>query len=216
KDAPIHFAQDRFEISKDQMNDESLELWVRDKKTGTVSPYELDLPGIYQEKNILTVLQSLCDLEDWKVSDENIREALKAVKTITGLQGRWERIRQHPDVILEVAHNREGIEQLLAHLQRKKYSRLHLIIGIVKDKDANMILELLPRDAQYYFTQAHIPRALNARELQQQASLHHLRGNVFDDVNLALHEALASASSTDLVLICGSIFLVAEVDREHM
>jgi dihydrofolate synthase/folylpolyglutamate synthase len=115
---------------------------------------------------------------------------------------------------LEVAHNKDGVEQMLRHLQNINYNQLHIIIGMVKDKDVEQVLQLLPSKAKYYFTQARIPRALSAQDLQAKASTFSLNGNCFDDVNTALHQALNSASKNDLIIICGSIFLVAEVNKQ--
>ena len=99
------------------------------------------------------------------------------------------------------------------HLQKLKYKNLHLIIGMVKDKDVGQVLQLLPKHAFYYFTHAHIPRALGAQALQEKASHFSLQGNSFDDVNTAIQQALTIASKDDLIIVCGSIFLVAEVDK---
>jgi dihydrofolate synthase/folylpolyglutamate synthase len=103
---------------------------------------------------------------------------------------------------------------MLRHLEQLSYRKLHIVYGMVKDKDADSVLRLLPREAVYYFTQAHIPRALPAEELQLKANEYNLPGEAYDDVNAALRKALNNASKEDLILVCGSIFLVAEVNRE--
>jgi len=139
---------------------------------------------------------------------------LKIVKKLTGLFGRWEVIHEEPTVVLEVAHNKDGIEQMLAHLQNISFNQLHIIIGMVNDKDVEQVLRLLPKEASYYFTQAHIPRALPAHDLQAKASKFSLNGDFFDDVNTALQQALNPSSKKDLIIVCGSIFLVAEVNKQ--
>jgi dihydrofolate synthase/folylpolyglutamate synthase len=179
----------------------------------TVKKYELDLPGIYQAKNILTVLQAVQLLSDYDLNKGVIENALKKTKQLTGLHGRWEVIHQKPTVVLEVAHNREGIAQMLKHIEKLSYNKLHLIFGVVKDKDVEQVLRLLPPTASYYFTQADSPRALDAKILQDEASKFSLQGNIHADVNVALQNALNLASPDDLVIVCGSIFLVAEVKR---
>ncbi|HEY6953674.1 MAG TPA: bifunctional folylpolyglutamate synthase/dihydrofolate synthase, partial [Flavisolibacter sp.] len=121
-----------------------------------------------------------------------------------------------PTVVLEVAHNKNGIEQMLLHLKNIKYDRLHIILGMVKDKDATQVLELLPNSASYYFTNAHIPRALDAKDLQLKGSEYNLAGDRYENVNLALRDALGNASRGDLLIVCGSIFLVAEVNKESI
>jgi dihydrofolate synthase/folylpolyglutamate synthase len=138
---------------------------------------------------------------------------LKHVKQLTGLHGRWEMIKSEPRVILEVSHNREGIEQMLKHIEKLSFDKLHLVIGMVKDKDVDQILKLLPTTANYYFTQATIPRALDAESLQEKAIEYSLKGTSFKDVNEALQNAIDNASKKDLIIVCGSIFLVAEVKR---
>lgn len=137
--------------------------------------------------------------------------ALKKVKQLTGLHGRWEKIKDDPAVIVDVAHNIDGIKQLIEQLELVSYDELHIIIGFVKDKDVLNILPLLPKTANYYFTKAQIPRAMNEHDLAELASQNGLQGKIFKEVNIALKEALTHAGKNDLVLICGSVFLVGEV-----
>jgi dihydrofolate synthase/folylpolyglutamate synthase len=175
--------------------------------------YELDLPGLYQSKNLLTVLSAIhqLHLQGWKISAGDVLKALSQVKRLTGLHGRWELIRQHPDVILDVGHNVDGITQLVRQLELSDYHHLHIVIGMVKDKEIDKVLALLPEQAAYYFTQAQIPRALDAESLMHNAERFGLKGKTFPEVNLALKDALTHAHKEDLVLICGSVFLVGEV-----
>jgi dihydrofolate synthase/folylpolyglutamate synthase len=215
KNAPLLFAEEQYEAFSHQWKNHHLFVAVLKKQENQIYSFELDLPGIYQRKNICTVLASLNELNKigFTISDSQTAEGLQKVKQLTGLAGRWELIGENPDVVLEVAHNKDGIEQMLQHLQNLSYHQLHLIIGMVKDKDIIPVLELLPQKANYYFTQAHIPRALPATELQQKAKLFLLEGKAFEDVNAALQQALNSAANDDLIIVCGSIFLVAEVDK---
>jgi dihydrofolate synthase/folylpolyglutamate synthase len=140
--------------------------------------------------------------------------ALSHVMELTGFGGRWEIVHHKPMVVLEVAHNGEGIAQMVAHLSRIQYNRLHIVLGMVKDKEPAKVLELLPKNALYYFTQAAIPRALDAATLREKAAVYSLKGNDFPEVNMALEDALQHAGKNDLVIVCGSIFLVAEVNRQ--
>jgi dihydrofolate synthase / folylpolyglutamate synthase len=110
-----------------------------------------------------------------------------------------------------VAHNAEGIRQLLRQLELIEPKHLHIVIGLVRDKDVEQVLSLLPKYAQYYFTQAQIPRALPAQQLEESASEFELKGESFQEVNAALRSALKNASKDDLVLVCGSVFVVGEV-----
>jgi dihydrofolate synthase / folylpolyglutamate synthase len=212
KQAPLFFAEENFFVNQYSLSNDFITVSVSDQTLSTTD-YQIDLAGIYQTKNILSVLQTVELLKDRNITGQDVQKALKNVKGLTGLYGRWEVIREEPTVVLEVAHNKDGIEQMLAHLEKISYERLHIIIGIVKDKDVDRVLQLLPTSAHYYFTQAQIPRALDAAVLQAKALQFSLHGNQYHDVNTALHQALNHASRNDLILICGSIFLVAEVNR---
>ena len=138
---------------------------------------------------------------------------MENVKKLTGLSGRWEVIGTNPTVVLEVAHNKDGIHQMLKHISELSFKKLHLVFGMVKDKDMESILSLLPVEAEYYFTQAHIPRAVPAEELCVNAQRFSLIGKYYADVNEALKVAVSNAGVEDLVIVCGSIFLVAEVEK---
>jgi dihydrofolate synthase / folylpolyglutamate synthase len=176
--------------------------------------YRLDLPGIYQTKNLLTVLEVCSQLQQkgWNIEEEKIKTGLQQAKKITGLHGRWEMIHQYPIVILDVAHNEDGIRMLMEQVEVTEYEHLHVILGIVKDKETEKILSLLPQLADYYFTQANIPRALDAEILRKKAESFELSGEIYPDVNSAMKAAFAKALKEDLILVCGSIFLVAEVN----
>ena len=127
------------------------------------------------------------------------------------MHGRWEQIAENPKIIIDVAHNEDGILQVTRQLEVENYNRLHCIIGMVKDKEIARVLNLLPRDATYYFTKAHIPRALNEFELKKKAEEAGLTGDVFPSVKEALDVARHTATPEDLILVCGSVFLVGEV-----
>ncbi|MDP4262944.1 MAG: folylpolyglutamate synthase/dihydrofolate synthase family protein [Bacteroidota bacterium] len=176
--------------------------------------YQLDLPGIYQRKNLLTVLASCQQLrkKGWKITDEIIHKALRHVKRLTGLHGRWEIIHLSPVIVVDVAHNEDGIKQLTEQIELTDHHELHIVAGFVRDKEVDNILALLPKTAYYYFTQAAIPRALDAESLLQKAGKHGLEGKKYPDVNTALKEAKAKAGKDDLIIVCGSVYLVGEVD----
>ena len=192
---------------------EKLQVEVRSNKTIQINKYLLALTGNYQIKNLLTVLTSIHQLNEigYKISEESILNGLAKTTTNTGLRGRWETIGTHPKVIIDVAHNKDGMLQVLKQLSFTSFKKLHIIIGMVKDKDVDAVLKLLPPSAQYYFTNATIPRALDKQELQQKAQHFNLLGQTYNHVTLALSAAKNQANPDDLILICGSIFLVAEV-----
>jgi dihydrofolate synthase / folylpolyglutamate synthase len=175
--------------------------------------YHLDLPGYYQTKNLLTVLGAVKQLQHsgWKITSEQVKKALRQVKKLTGLHGRWEVIHQNPAVILDVGHNEDGFRQITAQLELTEHHQLHIVIGLVKDKEIAKVLSLLPKEATYYFTRAQIPRALPADQLAEQARTIGLTGHHYPDVNTALKAALHKAGKQDLILVCGSVFVVGEV-----
>lgn len=177
--------------------------------------YELDLGGVYQAKNLLTVLEVCTQMNaaGWKLPDTAVRAGLRSVKKNTGLHGRWEIVHTSPLVVLDVAHNEDGIRNLAQQVELTDHRELHIIFGVVKDKDTAAVLPLLPRNARYYFTKANLPRALDEKTLQQLAATAGLAGDVYPDVNTALEVALAHAAADDLILVCGSVFLVGEVDE---
>ncbi len=212
--APLHFAYNEFRMTNAQTIDHQLVVDVEEVKSKTTFQYSLDLPGIYQTKNILTVLSSVRELQrqGWNISEQHLQTALANSKRINGLHGRWEVVHQHPTVVLDVGHNEDGVKQIVAQLNASRYNKLHIIVGMVKDKEIDKVLALLPTEATYYFTKAHIPRALPEIDLQAKATGFNLRGEVVADVNTAIATALQQAATDDLILVCGSVFLVGEVD----
>jgi dihydrofolate synthase / folylpolyglutamate synthase len=176
---------------------------------------ELDLLGIYQGKNIKGVLAVVDELNKLglTISKQNITKGLRNVVALTGLKGRWQQIGEEPFIICDTGHNEAGIKEILNQLKEIKFKCLHWVLGVVKDKDVTTILNLLPKDAQYYYCQATIPRALPAIELQEKATLVGLTGVVVEDVNQAITEARKNSEPTDLILVAGSSFVVAEIEN---
>jgi dihydrofolate synthase/folylpolyglutamate synthase len=215
KKAPLVFAQQNYYVQDFAYEHHRLKTEVVDKRKNEHHVYVLDLPGIYQTKIIISVLEAVHQLQlnGWKIKQKDISAGLKKVKHLTGLHGRWEKIKDNPTVILDVAHNADGIKQLTVQLEFVSYNELHLIIGFVKDKDVSNILSLLPKTAHYYFTKAQIPRALNETDLKKLAEQKRISGKSFADVNTALKEALTHAAKNDLVVVCGSVFLVGEINH---
>jgi dihydrofolate synthase/folylpolyglutamate synthase len=129
------------------------------------------------------------------------------------LHGRWEIIQTDPMLVLDVGHNVDGINQILYQLEHTNHAKLHVVIGMVKDKDIRKVLTLLPKQAKYYFTQSNIPRAMPVDQFATLAESNGLKGSTHEDVNLAIVAAKANASKDDLILVCGSVFLIGEVKR---
>lgn len=178
--------------------------------------YLLDLPGIYQVKNLVTSLAAIDQLQKggWLIPEKAIAYGLKHTKKITGLHGRWEIIQHQPIVVLDVAHNEGGIRQIAEQLELTDYHNLHIVIGMVKDKEINKVMQLLPQEASYYFTKAQTPRAMPEDQLAAIAATYGLTGHHFPGVNIALQNALSRAHKDDLVLVCGSVFVVGEVEQD--
>lgn len=213
KESPIYFADEKRYVSNWTNKGAHLVVEVASKNGNTRGTYELDLPGIYQLQNLLTVLETSAQLrvQGWNIPTSVIQSALPQVKKLTGLHGRWETIHEHPTVVLDVGHNADGMQQIVKQLELSNFLHLRVVLGMVKDKEIDAVLQLLPKHATYYFTKAQIPRALNEQLLMQQAAVHQLKGHAYQDVNSALQQALAEANEKDLILVCGSVFVVGEV-----
>ena len=171
------------------------------------------LQGNYQKKNINTALAAIEELQKQKIeiSEKAIHRGLKNVVSNTSFIGRWMVMHKKPLIIFDSAHNEGGLRELKQGLAKLKYNKLHFVYGTVGDKDISVNLSLLPKKARYYFCNANIPRALDAKQLQQQAAAYKLTGEVYPSVRKALKAAKKQAGKSDLILVAGSVFIVAEV-----
>ena len=212
-EAPIHWANEERWVTDFGSKGIHLQVELASKKNNEHLHFELDLPGYYQTKNLLTVLSAVDVLmhQAWKINWPIVHKALKQVKHFTGLHGRWEIVSEQPLLVMDVGHNEDGIKEIVKQIELSGKQQVHIVIGMVKDKEIERALALLPKNAQYYFTKAQIPRALDEHLLMQQAALFQLKGNCFPNVPMALKQALLHASKDDLVLVCGSVFVVGEV-----
>jgi dihydrofolate synthase/folylpolyglutamate synthase len=188
---------------------------------GSLFPFEvaIDLKGRYQQINIVTALAAINILrgrfskskKPWlPVSDEALAHGLSHVVAQTGLRGRWEIIAERPLTICDTGHNAHGFKETMPQLQSLSYRRLHFVFGVVQDKDLDSILPLLPVDAYYYFTQADLPRAMDARQLAERCIAYGLQGQVVQTVPNALKVARGNALPDDVIFVGGSTFVVAE------
>jgi dihydrofolate synthase/folylpolyglutamate synthase len=212
--SPIYFAQEHKIVTNINYTHHQLQVTIEDVATKKNDEFILDLTGIYQTKNLCTVLESVNQLQKigFKISNDQLKFALQNTKKITGLHGRWELLQNNPTLIADVGHNEDGIRQILHQLQHTQYNKLHIIIGMVKDKEIEQVLSLLPKNTTYYFTKAQIPRALDEKTLQELANKKQLFGDIYSNVNEAIHKALQCASTKDLIIVCGSVFLVGEIE----
>jgi dihydrofolate synthase / folylpolyglutamate synthase len=164
--------------------------------------YPTDLLGNYQKTNVNTVVSAISILSDkWKISDDAIKNGLLHVVKNTGLLGRWQILSESPKMICDVGHNAHGIQLIIEQLNNENYHHLHMVLGFVNDKDINPILKLLPKNANYYFCNAQISRALPAETLKEHAEKWGLKGESFKSVQEALNKAKACAQPNDLILL---------------
>lgn len=217
KNAPLTIASQTRNAKEWKWEKNELHVTVTREKDEPVT-YRLDLPGIYQVKNLLTVLEACSRLRGagWNINESALQTALRQVKKLTGFHGRWEILRRSPLVVIDVAHNEDGIIQLVKQIRQNVFEKLHIVIGLVKDKEIENILRLLPREADYYFTKAQIPRALPEEELSKKGSRFGLKGNSYSTVNTALYAASLQAGKKDMIVVCGSIFLAGEISLDSM
>jgi dihydrofolate synthase/folylpolyglutamate synthase len=173
------------------------------------SPYQ----GQYQQKNIRGVLawceqiKSIIPLEGAK-----IQIGLENTRINTGLQGRWEILGESPKIIADTGHNKSGVSEIMQQIEKESFNHLYIILGMVADKDIDSVLALFPTSATYFFSQADNPRAISAIDLQKLALAKGLNGDVIPDVNEAITRAKKNASSSDGILICGSTYLIGEIN----
>lgn len=217
--ASIYFAQEFYHLENVQQSSDKLifDLISKNLQGKEIQRYPqmvADLTGSYQVKNIPGVLKVLDILNQrgFDINWEATRNGISHVVKNTGLKGRWQTLRKKPWVICDTAHNMEGIQYIMEGLAQHRKNDLHIVWGMVKDKDIERIIRLLPKDAFYYFCAAAIPRAMNAAELQERFSKDGLYGTVYSDVNEAYAAALSKAEIDDLIFIGGSSFVVAEVN----
>ncbi|MGQ3013030.1 MAG: bifunctional folylpolyglutamate synthase/dihydrofolate synthase [Flavobacteriales bacterium] len=212
--ADIYFADQLYDISVRSFTADAprADYLLQDPEAG-LQVWESPLTGQYQLQNIRGVYAAVVQLrkKGWQISDEALARGIRKVKSNTGLRGRWEILQQHPLVIADTGHNKNGISYILQQLGTIPRRQLYMVIGMVNDKDVSGILQMLPQDAFYYFTQAAIPRALDAGLLAEQAAAFGLKGRVIPSVPEALADALRQADASDLIFVGGSTFVAAEV-----
>ncbi|MGB3008024.1 MAG: cyanophycin synthetase, partial [Chitinophagaceae bacterium] len=213
KNTTLHIASHLRNITNWRWDKYELIVEIAEEHHTDHKTFHLDLPGIYQTKNLLTVLEACHQLQlsGWKINETIIKRALTQTKKLTGLFGRWEIIHHSPLVILDVAHNVDGIKQLIQQIELTEHRQLHIVIGMVKDKVVEKVLEQLPKTATYYFTKAQIPRAMEEEVLKEKATHNGLIGKSFGNVNFALFSAAQKAEKKDMIIVCGSIFLIGEI-----
>jgi dihydrofolate synthase/folylpolyglutamate synthase len=176
--------------------------------------YPSDLIGDYQVYNTKTVIQTIATLnyqKEFKISEVNLKSGLFNVIKNTGLEGRWQQLGEFPNIICDTAHNKNGLEIVMKQIQKEKFDTLHIVLGVVNDKDLDEILPLFPSGANYYFCKPNIPRGLDQTILKEKASGFGLQGKAYDSVSESYSNALENAKTSDFIYIGGSTFVVAEI-----
>ena len=187
--APIYFASDNSEVL-----------------------YECGLLGDYQFHNKKTVLQTIQLLQaHFEIDEQHVKLGFKNVVENTGLLGRWQILNKEPFVVCDTAHNSHGLKIVLNQIQKHHFDTLHVVLGVVNDKDLESILPLFPKNAKYYFCKPNVPRGLDSKVLQEKATDFGLVGDAFNSVSEAYKIAMQSAKKSDFIYIGGSTFVVAEI-----
>ena len=213
KQSRLVFAAHQWDIASEGQATGCLRVSVVDRHIGKSDEYALDLRGSYQVRNLPGVLESVVALRSagYAITDLHVHEALKQVQRLTGLRGRWETLSHHPLVICDTGHNEDGWREVLANIGATPHAALHMVIGVMRDKDLDKMLPVLPQNAQYYFCQVAMPRALPSGELQNRAQRYGLRGDCFFNVVDAVQAAKSRAQPDDLIFVGGSTFVVADL-----
>ena len=209
----IVFADQRAKVSRSGNTAKGQSIYLEQHGKEGALPAIIDLFGDYQQKNLITALialQCMRHYADVKIPEGSILHSLAHTAKTTGLQGRWQTLCKTPFTVCDIAHNTAGWTVIRRQIDRCTQRKLHMALGFVNDKDLSGILELMPRDAAYYFTKASIPRALNETELMETAAKYALKGNTYPQVADAIGDALRKAAADDMIYIGGSTFVVAE------
>lgn len=174
---------------------------------------KIELQGLYQKKNTRTILAALPALREagYRISEQSVRNGFAHVCELTGLMGRWQKLQDAPTLICDTGHNVGGIAYIAEQLKQQVYRRLHIVIGMVNDKDISGVLALLPQDATYYFTKASVRRALPEEELRRLATNAGLQGSCYPDVPAAVTAAQKKSHPEDFIFVGGSSFIVADL-----
>jgi len=208
--SPITFADQHWQVSGEPGRMVS----ITHDSGFSLDNVELPLNGSYQKKNLITVMETvrvINETSDVKMDKTAIEKGLSNVLINTNLQGRWQTIGNKPLTICDCGHNEDGIRQVLINIRQTPHKKLHFVFGMVNDKFRDPILEMLPKDAGYYFCKPDIPRGLDAEILAEDARKFGLSGEVYASVKQALDSARVAAAEDDLIFVGGSTFVVAEV-----
>ncbi|MGN6645177.1 MAG: bifunctional folylpolyglutamate synthase/dihydrofolate synthase [Cytophaga sp.] len=211
-EAPLIKAFEHYKAAIVSASDTASHLEVTDCKVNQQYNLALDLQGNYQAKNIIGVLSVLDQLvlKGWNISKTSVKSGLEHVQQLSGFRGRWQVVSHKPLVVLDAAHNVAGMEYSVKQLQQYK-KPIHIVIGMVKDKDISQVLSLMPKEAAYYFCQADSHRAMPAAELEALAQNFGLRGQAIPNVNKAFKQAQKNAGMDDVIWVGGSLYVLGDL-----
>lgn len=207
EEAPIIFAEEEIIDFVSKRDEDGLHF-----SGGGFNNIKSQLNGLAQEKNARTVITAIKELTKigYSITDDAVYTGFENVVMLTGLMGRWQQLSDKPRIICDTGHNSHGIKYIVEQLRNEQYDNLHIVFGMVNDKDVSSVLELMPKDAKYYFTRASIERALTPEEIAKKALVYGLRGDTYDNIKQAIDAAKQNADENDLIFIGGSSFIVAD------
>ena len=207
--APIHFAEEEQLLLESSTSEQGRRMY----QTKDYANLEGELGGLCQLKNTNTLLSAIRVLQSigYIINESHVREGFARVCSLTGLMGRWQKILDTPTAYCDTGHNKAGIQYIVEQLSRQNYRQLHIVMGMVNDKDISGVLAMLPQEATYYFTKASVSRALDENEVKRLANGFGLRGNSYPSVQEAFEAAKTSAHPDDFIFVGGSTFIVADL-----
>jgi len=214
KEAPVLCANQLYEPRFRTLDQDGI-MQLRLGLPGDVATFTIscDLNGNYQQENIITAYCALKELQrlNWAIQDSHILKGFTSVGTSTGILGRWQTIGQNPRSICDTAHNPDGIAAVIAQIKQLAWKKLHMVWGMVNDKDLHAILSQLPPEATYYFTRSSVPRSMDAEILTLRAGEYGLSGSPYSSVEEAFRAAQKEAGADDMIFTGGSTFVVADL-----
>ncbi|MBT6837027.1 MAG: bifunctional folylpolyglutamate synthase/dihydrofolate synthase [Bacteroidetes bacterium] len=209
--SPLVFAEEQYAYNPHGIKDDQIDLELINLNTKAHFKLSCDLAGTYQGENICTCLTLFDTLKnELPISKDEILKGIANVKRNTSLRGRWEIMRKEPYMVFDISHNPVAITYMLEQLKSYTYNQLHIVFGMSDDKRIDDVLNLMPKEAIYYFAKPDVPRGMEAIKLQQNALTHHLMGESFVDVGEAIKASELNANKDDFILITGSAFVVAD------
>lgn len=208
KSAEIRFAQDKPEVISAHKVGGMLRIETRNYDT-----IDCQLTGDYQVENVNTVLVALNLLKrlKYRIKLNAIKEGFAHITENTGLMGRWMKLGSNPLTICDSAHNPPAMKEVMKQLAAEQYDKLHMVLGFMADKDVTTMLDMMPKDACYYFTQAQSSRSMKSNKLRSLAAKTGIQGNIYNNVMDALNAARGQASEGDMIYVGGSMYVLAEL-----